>query len=117
MLRSGYLAVRHQVTADRILDCLAGDPSLADAWIQWSADNRSTPAWYVTAVHPRRFEVAYLDHDQTTGRVEFEDKLRACAVYVHHELEQLADTAESFSSPSAGVKAFVRNVVRQARGR
>ena len=117
MLRSGYLAVRHQVTADRILDCLSGDPSLPDAWIQWSADNRSMPAWYIVALDPRGFEVAYLDHYEITGRVQFDDKLPACAAYVHQALEQLADTAEAFRSPWALIKGFVRNILRSGRGR
>lgn len=87
--RSGYLAARHEVTVDRLADCLATDPDLVGAWLTWSEDNRSTPAWYIEALGTGGFEVGYYDHGRTS-QVAFDDRIRACAEYLFRYLEQFA---------------------------
>jgi hypothetical protein len=85
--RSGYHSVRREITVDRLSDCLATDPDLVDAWLMWSEDNRSTPAWYIESLDTGAFEVGYYDHGRTS-QLTFDDRIRACAEYVRHYLEQ-----------------------------
>ena len=87
--RSGYLAARNEVTVERIAAYLASDPDLVDAWLMWSEDNRSTPAWYIESLDAGAFEVGYFDHGRTS-QVTIDDRNRACAEYVRHYLEQFA---------------------------
>ena len=87
--RSGYVAARHDVTVDRLADCLATDPDFVDAWLKWSEDNRSTPAWYIKSLDTGAFEVGYFDHGRTSQAM-FDDRIRACAEYVRHYVEQFA---------------------------
>ena len=87
--RSGYLAAPHEVTAERLADRLATDPDLVDAWLTWSEDNRSTPAWYIESLGKGGFEVGYYDHGRTS-QVVFDDRISACAEYVRRYLEQFA---------------------------
>jgi hypothetical protein len=78
------------VTVERLSTCLAKEPGLVDAWLMWSEDNRSTPAWYLVKGEDGRLQVGYYDHgwvSQTT----FDDRIRACAEYVHHYVDGFAD--------------------------
>jgi hypothetical protein len=103
--QSGYLALRREVIVERLSECLTKDPGLVDAWIKWSEDNRSGPAWYISTLGPREFEVAYLDHGRSSQHRRFDDKVCACAEYVSHELEHRADLAEM--SPWAVIRSVL----------
>lgn len=89
--RSGYLGARREVTVERLTERLATDADLVDAWLTWSEDNRSTPAWYIESLGAGAFEVGYYDHGRTS-QVVFDDRIRACAEYVRRYLEQFEGT-------------------------
>lgn len=57
---------------------LAGQPGTVDAWLTWSADQRSSPAWYFTE-KDGGYEVGFFP-----GRVKarFSDKCAACAEFI-----------------------------------
>ncbi len=86
---SGYEAARSELTVDHLVDHFSTHPELVDAWLAWSEDNRSSPAWYIEAIGSRDYEVGYY----TTGRqlqFRFKDRVRACSEFVAHYLEHVA---------------------------
>jgi hypothetical protein len=90
--RSGYKAVRSEVTIERLSACLREHPSWVDPWFRWSEDNRSTPAWYVREVRPGEYELGSVDrHGSVTPRLVLDDKVAACAEYIHRRVAQIAD--------------------------
>ena len=97
--RSGYLKLRGDVTVERLSAGLAREPELVDAWLMWSNDNRSTPAWYIKELDGGGFEVGYYDHGRASQTV-FDDRVRACAEYARHYLEGVADLIEGRSGTS-----------------
>jgi hypothetical protein len=95
---SGYVEYRRDVSVERLRECLTEDPRLVDAWLQWSADNRSTPAWHVTTLESGAYEVGFLNRT-IERQVTFDERIAATSEYVHHYLEQLADDANSMRRP------------------
>jgi hypothetical protein len=93
---SGYLRLRSQITVERLAGCLAGHTDWVDAWFGWSADNRSTPAWWIGGIGNDRYEVGYSERPPVAdpAPLVFRGKVVACAEYVHRELEQIAEIAE-----------------------
>lgn len=106
---SGYPAQRGEISVDRLERYLAGEPDLVKAWLEWSDDNRGWPAWYIEPDGHGRYEVGYYDGGRSSVQA-FDDKVRACAEYVHHELEQLADQADIVAS----IKRAIRRRVHRA---
>lgn len=98
--RSGYMARRGQVSVGDLYRRLAPEPALVEAWQGWVDDNRGYPAWYFRPIGGGRFEVGHLDRRlNTTKRHVFDEYARACAEYVHREIEDLANAAEIWRRP------------------
>ena len=87
--RSGYLALRHDVTVARLTTCLREHPGWVDAWFAWSADNRSSPAWYVRESNPGTFELGFYEGPGGVPTETLTDKTRAAAEFVHRYLDQV----------------------------
>ena len=89
--RTGFKNHRPRVTVERIQACLAEHPDWVDAWFGWSEDNRGVPAWYVLRSGPDVFRVGRIDHESESEPLVFDDRVRACAEYVHREVAAIAD--------------------------
>ncbi len=100
---SGYRAHRGEINVDRLERYLATEPDLVDAWLVWSGDNRGWPAWYIEPDGHGRYEVGYYDGGRSSVQA-FDDKVRACAEYVHRELEHLADQADIVGSIKRAIR-------------
>ena len=110
IVKSGYLALRREITVEHLYDRLALNQQLVDAWQLWSDDNRGWPAWYIESVGPGngKFEVGYYDNGKTSQRL-FDDRNRACAEYAHHTLEQLADQAATVPFFLSAIRGLLRS--------
>jgi hypothetical protein len=81
----GLPARRDCVTASAVQSRLQAQPELVDDWLRWSADRRSSPAWYfredgdgyVVGYHP--------NGDET----RFTDRIRACTQFVLREADAI----------------------------
>jgi hypothetical protein len=90
--RSGYLPRRADVTTGRLAAALAEHPDWIQAWFDWSDDKRTDRGWYLVEAGPMEFWVGYI-HLGASLRSEplrFDDKGRACAVFIRHEVGQIA---------------------------
>jgi hypothetical protein len=87
---SGYVTARAAVTVERLGACLAEHPDWVEAWFQWSADNRSTPAWYVTELPSGGFELGYHDGPDSPPPVVLADRVPAAAAFVRRHLDHVA---------------------------
>jgi hypothetical protein len=90
MQRSGYPTERSFVTVDRLSACLADHPDWVNAWFSWSDDTRTTPAWYIRACGPDRFEVGLHDGPGSQLPMAFDNRVRACAEFVHRAIDSIA---------------------------
>lgn len=90
--RSGLASRLDELSVERIHACLQQHPDWIDAWIHWSEDQRSRPAWYVIDRGPGlMLEVGYLDLSGfPRDQEQFADRTRACATFVDHELRAIA---------------------------
>jgi hypothetical protein len=89
--RSGYRSARSGVTVERLAACLRDHPDWVDQWFDWSADNRSSPAWYVRESGDGRHELGFYEGPSSAAPVLFADRAEACATFVLRYLEGFAD--------------------------
>ncbi len=87
---SGYPAIRSQVTVERLAACLAEHPEWVDQWLDWSADNRSSPAWYVIEADQGEFHVGFYDGQRSEPPTVIADRLAAVTEFIHRYLEHVA---------------------------
>jgi hypothetical protein len=78
---------RAEVSVDRIASCLAQNPNWVDAWFEWSADTRATPAWYLTEAGPHEFVVGYVIGGTNRRVLARKERVDACAEYVRRYLD------------------------------
>jgi hypothetical protein len=88
--RSGYQLHRDEVSVDRLATCLADHPEWVASWFAWSNDGHGTPGWYLRECGPGQFEVGSIDRERHPLPL-FADRVRACAEYVHREIESIAE--------------------------
>jgi hypothetical protein len=88
--RSGYLAVRSEITVDHLAASLAERPDWVDAWVARSAEARARTYWFIRECGPEEWEVAWFDGSANRRSTSFGDRTRACAEYVLRELESIA---------------------------
>jgi hypothetical protein len=110
--RSGYLAVRGEITIARLLACLATQPDWVDAWFAYSEDQRCTPCWFLGET-ASGYEVALIGGAEPHESTMFDDLLEACATYVHRELESLANNP--MLAPQRGLIRATASIKRKTR--
>lgn len=88
--QSGYLEAPDLLASPTLQAHLRSNPELLHAWLQLSADNRSSPAWYFVSAHesPRhKHSSGYVVGFSEGGEQLFDDPVDACANYILHKLE------------------------------
>lgn len=90
--QTDYESARAAISVELIAGCLGRHPDWIEAWLIWSADNRSSPSWWIKCTSPTSCSVGYYDssHEHQKPPFRFDDKVRACAVYVLREVDQIA---------------------------
>ncbi len=88
--RSDYRGRRDEVTVERLADCLAQHPDWMRAWLDYSEDKRSSPGWYIEGRDATESRVGYYEGRSSRPPMQFDDKVRACAEFVHLEVDDIA---------------------------
>lgn len=101
-----------QVSDREIEAYLRGQPELVESWVENSADQRTSGAWWIVEpIDPTRLKL-YRENDLSrrvylqfhaegkwtvgkgvpeTDRSTFDDKFNACAFYIRRRIEELAE--------------------------
>jgi hypothetical protein len=82
------------VTVDRLIACFREHPDWVERWFALSADNRSSPAWYVIEPKPEQFELGFYDGPGSRRQMTFTDKTEAASEFAFRCLEQVAGVIE-----------------------
>jgi hypothetical protein len=61
-----------------------------DAWFDYSEAQRCVPCWFVVESSPGVYEIGLQGGTQPHLRAKFDDRLAACAEYVHIEVDDIA---------------------------
>ena len=97
---TGYMDRRGEINVDALYARLSADEHLVDAWQTWVEDQRSTPNWYFRTLDSGRFEVGLFDRQGRPSNVQvFDDRARACAEYLRHEIDSTAEAIDVWSRP------------------
>ncbi|MCC9602229.1 hypothetical protein LOC67_16865 [Stieleria sp. JC731] len=71
-------------------------PELVDGWLRWVEDKRWSPTWYFSPTDNGQYLVGYFSPDEDQKRLTvFDDRYRACAAFIIHELESYRLLLES----------------------
>ena len=87
---SGYPAIRSQLTIERLAACLRSHPDWVARWLDLSADNRSSPAWYVIEADQGEFHLGFYDGQRSEPPAVITDRVSAVAEFIHRYLEHVS---------------------------
>ncbi len=79
---SGYLENREKVTVDKIEEALRLRSNLINDWIQFSDDNRSTPAWVLGKGDSGKYSVTHYPEGKEFQDLVTLDGFKACAYFI-----------------------------------
>jgi hypothetical protein len=76
---------------------LRRDPALVEAWVKYSDEQRSLPAWYL--MRPREgstedWRVDYLTSREKPREHSFPDRFAACAFFIMRKVDELLKLTE-----------------------
>lgn len=72
------------LTAENIVPCLVAHPELINKWLDWSADNRSSPSWYFRS-RLSGYEVGYRPKGEVLKFTKLE-RAQACAEFIIRDI-------------------------------
>ena len=106
---TGYMDHRGEISVDLLYSRLCLDAHLVEAWHTWVDDQRTTPAWYFRTLDAGRFEVGMFDRQGRRVNVQvFVDRAHACAEYLRHEIDSIAEVIDLWSRPWRLVPEVIR---------
>jgi hypothetical protein len=89
---TGYFGLHDQISEHDIREALLRCPECVQEWIQYAEDKRTSSGWYVTLNDEGCYETGYIvDARARTNRVQYENAIDACAVFIKHEIESIRD--------------------------
>ena len=80
-----YASLAGQVTEQSLYKELLSHPDFVDDWLEYSEDKRCA-GWYFKTDNEGKYLVGYVDENKES-ETRYDDKLRACAVFLKHELD------------------------------
>ena len=87
---TGYFEVHDQISEGDIRAALLRFPDCVQEWFQYAEDKRTPSGWYVTQNDEGCYETGYIASCRTrTNRVQYENAIDACAVFIKHEIESI----------------------------
>lgn len=92
---SGYLENQEEVTADKIEEALRLHSNLINDWLQYSDDNRSTPAWGFSKTDTGKYRVSHYPEGKDFQEMVTFDSFKACAYFIMCEIRSSAKYYES----------------------
>ena len=91
IVRSGYPALMSPLRVDRVRRCLGDHPDWVDSWFVWSANQRSSPAWWLAEKSATTYEVGYYDSklERQEPPLVFDDRVEACAEFMMRAISSI----------------------------
>lgn len=86
---TGYFEHNNQVNESNIYNCLKLYPECISQWITWSENKRSSSGWYFTKESDIEYTVGYLSSSQVLDSKKYSNKIKACAIFIIHEIEEI----------------------------
>lgn len=63
-------------------------PEFVPEWIEYSEDQRCTPAWYISKTGSSEWTVGFFDRDGTKKHLSlYTDRMPACAAFIKNFME------------------------------
>jgi len=87
---SGYIQLSNKITENDIAQYLRQNPQLISQWLQWSEDQRCSPAITFEQGESKRYYVKRYPESEHFKEFNSMDAFEACAKYI---MKQLEDTA------------------------
>ena len=119
VVMSGYQSAADRITVDRVTECLNAHPDWVEAWLMWSQDQRSSPAWWVAARSTSGYEVGY--HDPRLKRQRppfvFDDKVRACGEFVVRAAQSIEDGRQRVEAGRKPGESYIDAAIRLSASR
>jgi len=79
-----------EISTAELAAVLQDDAGAVDSWVQYSEDQRCSEAWYVIQCPDSlRWEVGFYPPKHESAF--FDNPVDACALFIHHLLDQLAE--------------------------
>lgn len=91
---SGYLENQDKVTVGKIEEALRLHSNLINDWIQFSDDNRSTPAWVFGKGDSGKYRVAHYPEGKDFQEMVTFDRFKACAYFIMCKITSSAKNFE-----------------------
>jgi hypothetical protein len=85
----GYFALFSHITEDKILEELNRHPEWVQQWLNYSADQRCSPAWYFIEGENGKYIVDRYPPIKNSPAREFENVNEACAVFIKIYIEKI----------------------------
>jgi hypothetical protein len=87
---TGYFGLHDQLSETDIRAALVRCPECVQEWFHYSEDKRNSTGWYLTENDEECYETGYIaDAHTRTNRVQHDNAIDACAVFIKHELEDI----------------------------
>jgi hypothetical protein len=90
LLQTGYSNMADQISEKDLYNELAEHPDLANDWLVYSQDKRCDTGWYFKSKDVNKYLVGCVNKNGN-AESEYDDKLKACAAFIKHELDVLCD--------------------------
>lgn len=83
----GYFEMHDQITVKTLREALLEYPGCVNDWIQFSEDQRCSPAWFFRQ-NGTDYEVGYWSSKADDAPpTKYSDSLEACAIFIKHKIE------------------------------
>jgi hypothetical protein len=82
LAESSYHEAEPPIDVPAIERALRGRPELVGDWLQHSEDWRGPAGWFFGSAAAGGWEVGFIEGDAVRDLLSFEDRFRACAVFV-----------------------------------
>jgi hypothetical protein len=89
LTQTGYNDNYKNIQVKDILAGLNENPLLADTWLTYSDDKRSSSGWYILPAGDDKYQVGYYPETQDIPVREYTELNQACAVFIKQELEDI----------------------------
>lgn len=83
----GYANIAGQISKQDLYQKLLVYPDFVNDWLEYS-ENKRCAGWYFKLNDANKYAVGCIDENGNT-ETEYDDKLKACAVFVKQELDQI----------------------------
>lgn len=88
---SGYFEIYSQINISDIIKAINLQAECIEHWLVWSADKRVNVGWYFKEGPLKKYIVGYYSSSEGFRNIiEYTNINEACAVFIKHEIEDVA---------------------------